>query len=101
MTQNQFEKLCMNLVQWVRIRAPRDTGNLEDNGVRFEWIDDGTFVIYVDEKIAPYMKYTNENWDLFKAPLHGKKNPNEAWWQDAIRICLEQIQSAYGGEIEK
>lgn len=99
MTKRQFERICMELVKEVRQRAPRDTGNLADNGVRFIWEDDETFTIYIDESVAPYMPYTNEPWTSPK--WKGKKNPNESWWQDALKICLEQLQSSYGGELEK
>lgn len=104
MTKQQFDRVCMELVRIIRERAPRDTGNLADNGVRYVWENEETFTIYIDDGnngIAPYMKYTNENWDLFRPPLHGKKNPNEAWWQDAVNLCIEHFTNVYKGEIEK
>ena len=100
MTKSEFDKLCMDIVGQVRKRAPYDTGNLSTNGVRYMWKGKDTFVIYVDESIAPYMKYTNENWDLFQPPLHGKKNKNEAWWQDAIKIVVEYLKKELNGEKE-
>ena len=98
MTKAQFERICMELVGTIRKRAPRDTGNLADNGVRFRWIDEETFEIYVDESIAPYMPYTNEPW--ISPKWNGKKNPNEAWWQDAIELCKQHLFNAYDGEEE-
>ena len=90
MTKSEFDKLCMDIVGQVRKRAPYDTGNLSTNGVRYMWKGKDTFVIYVDESIAPYMPYTNEPW--ISPRWHGKKNPNEAWWQDAIKIIVEYLE---------
>lgn len=100
MTKSEFDIICMGAVRQVRKRAPYDTGNLSNNGVRYEWTDKETFVIYVDENIAPYMKYTNESWDLFQPPLHGKKNKNEQWWQDATKIVAEYLTKRLKGKIK-
>jgi hypothetical protein len=85
----------MDLVSIIRERCPRDTGNLADHGVKFIWEDKDTFTIYVDEGEAPYMPYTNEPW--ISPKWNGKKNPNEAWWQDAIRLCAEHLKQKYKG----
>ena len=98
MTQSEFDRLCMDAVAEVRKRAPYDTGNLSTNGVRFYWKDDNTFIIYVDESIAPYMPYTNEPW--LSPRWNGKKNKNEAWWQDATKIVAEFITKTLQGEQE-
>lgn len=98
MTKQQFDRVCMELVKIIRERAPRDTGNLADNGVRYVWEDEETFTIYIDESIAPYMPYTNEPW--ISPKWNGKKNPNEAWWQDAINLCIEHFTNVYKGELE-
>lgn len=86
MTASRFEKLCMELVEEIRNVAPVDTGNLKNNAIRFEFIDENTFKIYVDESIAPYMPYTNEIW-LSERWINKKtgikaKNPNEGWWSE-------------------
>lgn len=99
MTKQQFDRVCMELVRIIRERAPRDTGNLADNGVRYVWENEETFTIYIDESIAPYMPYTNEPW--ISPKWNGKKNPNEAWWQDAVNLCIEHFTNVYKGEIEK
>ncbi len=99
MTKTQFDRICNELVEIIRERAPRKSGNLRDFGVQFVWEDEKTFTIYIDESEAPYMKYTNENWNNFRPPLQGKKNPNEAWWQDAIQLCLDYFTNQLKGEI--
>lgn len=96
MKKQQFDRVCMELVRIIRERAPRDTGNLADNGVKFVWEDENTFTIYIDETQAPYMPYTNEPW--ISPKWNGKKNPNEAWWQDAIELCKKHLISKYKGE---
>ena len=98
MTRTQFERICLDLVAIIQERAPRDTGNLATNGIQFVWENENTFTIYVEESIAPYMPYTNEPWESPK--WNGKKNPNEAWWQDAIQLCLEYFTNQLKGEIE-
>lgn len=73
----------------IRKHAPRDTGNLSLNAVKVENKGDGVWEIWVDVEIAPYMKYTNENWNEFRPPLHGKQNPNEGWFdRTAEEIAL-------------
>lgn len=96
----------MQGVKAVRDRAPIHTGNLRYNAIRHESLNDDTFVIYVDyydaktkNGIAWYMPYTNEKWVSKK--WHGKKNPNEGWWQDAAYLAAEAIANALGGEIER
>lgn len=82
MREEDFVVLCSNIVERIRNVAPIDTGNLRYNAIRYEFVDEKTCKIYVDESIAPYMKYTNESWDNFAPPLQGKKNPNEKWWEN-------------------
>ena len=87
-------------VKTLRQLAPKDTGNLAYNAIKLKKVDENTYRIYVDERIAPYMKYTNENWDQFRPPLKGKQNPNEGWFDRAAMIVLEQIKTDLNGEIK-
>ena len=82
MKNEKFTILCSKVVEAIRNVAPIDTGNLSKNAIRYEFLDENTCKIYVDETIAPYMKYTNESWDNFRPPLYGKQNPNEKWWDN-------------------
>ena len=79
-SQAQQASIMKQCEQLIRQKAPRDTGNLALNAVRVVNLGNGVWEIYVDEKIAPYMKYTEENWGKFRPPLAGKKNPNEGWF---------------------
>lgn len=104
MTKERFDQVCMKCVELVKQFAPIDTGNLRYNAIRYEWIDENTFKIYVDgtpdnkNSIAPYMPYTNEPWISKK--WNGKKNPNEGWWQKAVEFIAQYISEELNGEIE-
>lgn len=63
------------------------TGNLKYNSLKVEQISPGVFRVFIDEKIAPYMPYTNEPW--ISPKWKGAKNPNEGWWE---RFCDELVK---------
>jgi hypothetical protein len=94
MTTNEFKKLCSKVVDELRGFAPKDTGNLAYNAIRYEFTSENECKIYVDKDIAPYMPYTNEAW--VSAYWQGKKNPNEHWWNNAVGNVIETIKSEYG-----
>ena len=98
MTKERFSQVCMMAVEELKKRAPIDTGNLRYNAIRYEWIDEDTFRIYVDKNIAPYMPYTNEPW--LSPKWNGKKNPNEAWFQEAVEYIAEFIADQVNGDLE-
>lgn len=93
MTSNEFISLCKECEAYLRSVAPYDTGNLRYNAVRLEIMDDNTCKLYVDEKMAPYMKYTNEPWQ------HGK-NPNEGWFDRAVEHIVELMAQRIGGYVK-
>lgn len=98
MTQEKFYQVCMECVSTLKNLAPYDTGNLSINAIKYEWVDDNTFRVYVDQSIAPYMPYTNEPWVSPK--WKGKKNPNEKWWQNAIEFIVDTLCEIIDGELE-
>ena len=91
MTERRFRQICARAVKQLRKHAPKDTGNLAYNAIKYEFIGN-TCKIYVDEAIAPYMPYTNEPW--VSPRWHGKKNPNEKWFDDAVAFLVEYITKA-------
>ena len=100
MTSEQFTRLIDRIVKNIRDISPIDTGNLRYNAIRFEFLDEGTCRIYVDEAIAPYMPYTTEPW--ISPRWHGKKNPNEGWWQiKATEAAQAAIREFIGNRIVK
>lgn len=95
MNDRKFMDACLKMVQLVRDRAPKDTGNLAYNAVKYEFKRvDGVLEcnIYVDEDVAPYMPFTNEEW--ISPRWNGKQNRNEDWWNrtgDAIAFEISKI----------
>jgi hypothetical protein len=103
-TAIEFRKACERAVKILRKQAPKDTGNLAYNGIRIEFTNKDECHIYVDDDwfngIAPYMKYTNEDWAQFKPPLQGRINPNEGWWDDAMPLLIQSITKSLKGELQ-
>ena len=98
MSAEEFEKMCIGVVEEIKAISPIDTGNLRHNAIRFEMIDSKTFRIYVDEEIAPYMPFTNEPW--LSPRWHGKQNPNELWWDEkAVNTVIDGIRRRLGERI--
>ena len=93
-----FETICKSAVELVKKVSPIDTGNLRYNAINYKFLDADTCVIKVSLDIAPYMPYTNEPW-LAKR-WNGKKNPNEGWWENAVKKVVEYLAQALGGEIQ-
>lgn len=99
MTKTQFISVCLEAVTILRMRSPIDTGNLRYNAIKYEWIDENTFKIYIDEKIAPYVFYTNEPW--LSPKWKGKKNPNEYWIEKAVDFIANYVALRLKGELIK
>lgn len=107
MTPEEFESSCLRAVAYLRKLAPnpvtraqlKSTGNLAFNAITWELRDPNTFVIYVDESIAPYMPYTNEPW--IHPRWGGKKNPNEGWWQRAVALVAQFVAQDTGGRLKE
>jgi hypothetical protein len=95
MTKAEFEILFIDAINALRRQAftPKDTGNLAYNAIKGIWIDDKRFRIYVDESIAPYMVFTNESWNK-------GTNPNENWFQKAVKFIATHISSKLNGELK-
>lgn len=98
MRRDIFEEVCMMAVEELKKRAPIDTGNLRYKAIRYEWIDEDTFRIYIDKNIAPYMPYTNEPW--ISPKWNGKKNPNEAWFQEAVEYIANYLAYEVNGDLD-
>lgn len=98
MTLRQFHRVCYKCVEKLKKLCPRDTGNLSINGIKFKFVNEKKFTIYVDEKVAPYMVYTNEPWvsDYWK----GKKNPNEGWWNSGVGVLVNLIRKELKGKVK-
>lgn len=87
MEKAEFERIFIEAINALRQQTfvPYDTGNLKFNSIKGIWISETTYRIYIDENIAPYMKFTQEVW--------GKgKNPNEGWFDKAVEFIAQYIK---------
>ena len=96
--QAEIMRLCQRMLWW---RAPKDTYNLANNAIKCNYEGNGVWTLTIDEEIAPYMKYTEEDWSQFRPPLQGKQNPNEAWFEHAVADVAELIRLELGGQVTK
>lgn len=73
--------------------SPIRTGNLRYNSIKNRNMNGKMAIIYVDEGIAPYMPFTNEKW--ISPRWHGKRNPNEKWFDKTAKRLADAIEQAY------
>ena len=71
------------------------TGNMAFNASKLEFVSADEARIYVDDKIAPYVPYTNEPW--IAAKWKGHKNPNEGWFNRAAKAIAKSIRAQVRG----
>lgn len=110
MTSREFKKFCEEIKAEIVKYAPKDTGNLAYNAIKIKMDSPRQCEIYVSGNsiktlkmymrygIAPYMPFTNEPW--ISPKWHGRKNPNEGWWQNAIENAVNTVAKKYGGETQ-
>lgn len=97
MTKKQIIKICVETVEEMRAQwVPRKTGNMAFTALRYEVTKDG-IVIGVESAIAPYAPYTEYPWTAER--WHGKKNPNEGWWERFREELAQRIARKTGGTI--
>lgn len=94
MEEQDWENLFTNAMDALRRSGivPIDTGRLANNAIRGIWIGQNTYKIYIDEKVAPYAKYTIEPWEK-------GRNPNQGWFERAVVFVAEYIAKELGGTI--
>ena len=115
MTVEEFQAACDAAVEYVRehiVPNPKtrnkrnskgrligSTGNMARHGLQREYLDNGwTCRVWMDEEEVPYVIYTDEPWT---APRwHGKKNPNEGWWDKAVKVLVDKIAENLNGEVQ-
>lgn len=89
MKPSQFFNLCVELYEIIKKHSPIDTGNLRFNAIKFAQTGKNEITIYVNTNIAPYMVFTNEPW--ISPKWNGKKNPNEAWWNNLASVLATHV----------
>lgn len=109
MDKGYFERVFLEAVDQLRRVAPKKSENLANHAIKYKWVNNNTFEIYVDvgkvgmvkkriSGLAPYMPFTNEVW---KSPKwNGKKNPNQGWWNNAMEMVIAFIAKRLGGELK-
>lgn len=98
-SDEDFAAACELAYEQLIELAPYDTGNLALNAIQIEFVSPTECKIYVDEKIAPYMPFTNEKW--ISPRWNGAENPNESWWNRACEFIMGIIADLLGGELKK
>jgi len=103
-----FDRVFLEAVDQLRKVAPKDTGNLAYNAIKYNWVGEKEFVIFVDvgnvqqtrrvNGIAPYMPFTNEKW--ISPNWNEKTNPNENWWNEAMEMVIYFIAKRLGGSLQ-
>jgi hypothetical protein len=99
MTDTEFQTFVNRFVKNFKPLTPIDTGNLRYNSVKFIFTSPTRAVVYIDEKVAPYMPYTDRPW--LSPRWNGKKNPNENWFENAVQKALEKTTKSMKGKIRK
>ena len=103
---NNTDMAVARFVQILRDLAPKDTGNLAYNAIRFEKTGEHSWKIYIHTEgkhasgtldgIAPYQTYLNERLTL----PNGRPNKHYKWWETAIELALEEMATMLGGKVE-
>lgn len=111
--KRMFDSVFLEAITQLREKAPKDTGNLRYNAIKYRWLSDTRFEIYVDvgdttaftmgeplvKGQAPYMPFTNEEW--ISPRWNGKKNPNQNWWNEAMELVIKFIAKRMGGLLSR
>jgi hypothetical protein len=104
MTNEDFKKVCEQILKDIKAYAPKDTGNLAYNAIKMKMPNAHTCEIYISGNsiklansaygsyfkygVAPYAPFTIEKW--ISPKWGGRKNPNEGWWQNALENALKK-----------
>lgn len=103
--RKQFFSVCIEIVESMRAdfvpnprtRGRTSTGNMAFNALQYR-IEGNAFIVYVDEKIAPYVWYTIKPW--LSPKWHGKKNPNQDWDKAFAQEFAYRLAQCLGGKLQ-
>lgn len=95
--RQQVELAIKDAVSAARMLIPKDTGNLRFNSFKMRREDRNTWVVYIDDEVAPYAVYVNEKW--ISPRWNGKENPNEGFWKKVFEFIAVRIKRLVGGQI--
>lgn len=106
-------QIMYGALNYLRSLTPIKTGNLRYNATNIESLGEGKWRLYIDENIAPYMKYTEEPWEQktikmgnFKKGgiierMRTWKNPNQGWFQKASDRVAMYISTQLRGTLKR
>ncbi|MGN1077342.1 MAG: hypothetical protein ACI4ST_02390 [Candidatus Gallimonas sp.] len=105
MTRKKVIRACVKTVEEMRkkfvpnpkTRGKTSTGNMAFHALQYS-IEGDVFHIYIDERIAPYVMYTEEPW--ISPKWNGKKNPNEGWWERFGEEFARRLAKKLRGNIQ-
>lgn len=92
------EEIRADYVPNPKTRGKTSTGNMAFNALKYR-LEGDEFVVYIDEKIAPYVWFTQLPW--LSPRWNGKKNPNEGWFDVFRDEFTNRLAKKLGGRIEK
>lgn len=103
-TRQKFIAVCIGIVEEMRenfvpnldTRYRTSTGNMALNALQYS-VERDVFHIWIDDKIAPYVYYTEYPWTSPK--WHGKQNPNEGWWERFYEEFARRLANKLKGEL--
>lgn len=96
-TRQQVVDIALSIVEEMRDEyVPRKTGNMAYMALQYE-IQNDILSIFIHSDIAPYVPYTNEAW--LSEKWHGRKNPNEGWWQRFVAEFATRLAKKLRGKI--
>lgn len=94
-SESEQARIMYSALAYLKSLVPYDTHNMQDNATKVENLGNGKWRLYIDENIAPYMKFTEEPWEqkMIKMGNFKKgeviermrtwKNPNQGWFEKA------------------
>lgn len=98
----RIELALIDALQRGRDLIPKDTGNMAYNATLLARVGNNQWEIYVSgdgtHGIAPYAPFTTEPW--ISPRWHGKRNPNEGWWQRFADFIATEVAKTLGGTVE-
>lgn len=97
MYKDRLEMACRYLQWQLKLKCPKDTGNLAKDFIRLEQVDKYTWQIVIGGELAPYAIFTNEPWVASR--WNGKQNPNEGWVERTIKESLPTLRQMLEGAI--
>ena len=95
--RQQVELAIKDTVAMARYLIPIDTGNLRWDSFNMRRQDKDTWIVYIDDEVAPYAPYVNEKWVSPK--WNGKQNPNEGIFKKVFEFIGARINRIVGGQI--